>query len=338
MRERIAANAGGPVVADLDVEVSAVAQAVQNLNRREEKIAEEHRLLDAPQSTDDALEEAAKNAEKALEDALGKVSAATTDRGSWSARLQERRNAAAGVDIAALTTAEAAARAAACNDGTLVDESAIASARNLEEAAKSRYETLLGELRKAEGALDASGGAPADEQLCDREAALRRTLEKRAALEDEYEAWKLLVETLKQAESNQATHLGNVLAPDLAARLQALTGHPYGGIGLSPHLGLEGIDASGERHELKRLSIGTREQLSTLFRLCLAERLHSALLLDDQLVQSDPDRLRWFRRALRQTASKGVQVVVLTCRPEDYLEPAETSPPHMIDLGALIKS
>ena len=49
-------------------------------------------------------------------------------------------------------------------------------------------------------------------------------------------------------------------------------------------------------------------------------------------VQARPGRLRWFRRVLRETASKGVQIVVLTC-PGDYLEPAETPPPHVIDVG-----
>jgi hypothetical protein len=31
-----------------------------------------------------------------------------------------------------------------------------------------------------------------------------------------------------------------------------------------------------------------------------------------------------------------VQVVVLTCRPDDYLEPAETPLPNVIDLGAAV--
>ena len=101
-------------------------------------------------------------------------------------------------------------------------------------------------------------------------------------------------------------------------------------------MNLEGIQAAGDRRGFDRLSIGTREQLSTLFRLCLAERLRTALLLDDQLVQSDPDRLRWFRTALRQTATSGVQVIVLTCRPDDYLEPSETPQPHVINLGQVV--
>lgn len=336
LRERVAADAAGGVIADVDTEVGAVALAAQALDQREKKVAEERKILDAPPMQDDSLAEAVAKARKELEDALAKIASATTERDTWNARLHERRGTAAGVDIVALTKAEDAVRAAASNDGAPVDDAAIASARKAEETAKSHHEALLGELRQAEGALHASGGAAADERLRELEDAVRRVHEKQAALEDEYEAWKLLAETLKDAERNQATHLGNVLAPDLATRLQALVGQRYSGIALSPHLGLDGIDAAGGRRELQRLSIGTREQLSTLFRLCLAERLRSALLLDDQLVQSDPNRLRWFRRALRQTAATGVQVVVLTCRPDDYLEPAEVPPPHIVDIGAVV--
>jgi DNA repair exonuclease SbcCD ATPase subunit len=335
IRERMVANASGDALADLDAEVRALEEAGQALDRREKKIIDERKVLDAPPGKNDALEEAARKAKKALDAALEKIASGTSDRDTWSARLQERRGAVAGIDIEALKRAEASARASTNIDGPPVDEAAIISARTAEETAKGRHEAVVGELRKAEGALQASGGAAADERVRDLEAALQRAHEKQAALEDEYAAWKVLAETLKEAERNQATHLGNVLAPDLAARLQALAGQRYSGIALSPHLGLEGIDTAGGRRELERLSIGTREQLSTLFRLCLAERLRSALLLDDQLVQSDPDRLRWFRAALRQTASVGVQVIVLTCRPDDYLEPAESPPPHVVDLNSL---
>jgi hypothetical protein len=51
-------------------------------------------------------------------------------------------------------------------------------------------------------------------------------------------------------------------------------------------------------------------------------RPQSAIVLDDQLVQTDPRRLVWFRDVLRRTCLHA-QVIVLTCRPEDYLESDE---------------
>jgi hypothetical protein len=41
-------------------------------------------------------------------------------------------------------------------------------------------------------------------------------------------------------------------------------------------------------------------------------------VLDDHLVHTDPVRLAWFQDVLMKTALN-TQVVVLTCRPEDYL-------------------
>jgi hypothetical protein len=70
---------------------------------------------------------------------------------------------------------------------------------------------------------------------------------------------------------------------------------------------------------LSALSIGTRDQIATLLRLTIAEQLKSAVVLDDHLVHTDPERLAWFRDLLRKTALT-TQVIVLTCRPHDYLK------------------
>jgi uncharacterized protein YhaN len=68
----------------------------------------------------------------------------------------------------------------------------------------------------------------------------------------------------------------------------------------------------------ERISIGTREQLSTLYRLAIAEYLATTVVLDDQLVQSDDTRMDWFRILLAEKA-RAFQIVVFTCRPSDYL-------------------
>ena len=75
---------------------------------------------------------------------------------------------------------------------------------------------------------------------------------------------------------------------------------------------------SGGVRSTAQLSVGTREQLSTLYRLSLAEYLQTAIVLDDQLVQSDDSRMDWFRKLLAEKAHS-FQIVVFTCRPSDYL-------------------
>jgi len=51
-------------------------------------------------------------------------------------------------------------------------------------------------------------------------------------------------------------------------------------------------------------------------------------VLDDQLAQSDPQRLVWFRDRLRASVRDHEhQIIVLTCRPLDYLQPEEMPVP-----------
>jgi uncharacterized protein YhaN len=50
----------------------------------------------------------------------------------------------------------------------------------------------------------------------------------------------------------------------------------------------------------------------------MAEYLATTVVLDDQLVQSDETRMDWFRELLAEKA-RLFQIVVFTCRPDDYL-------------------
>src|SRR5262249_29216321 len=174
LRERVVANANADTLADVDSEVKALAEAVQALDRREKKIIEERKALDTPPGKHDALEEAATKAKKALDDALEKIASATSDRDTWSARLQEGRRAAEGSEMEARKAAKGGAGAATIRAGARGEGGAIIGARKGGEPAKTRHEALVGEARKAEGALHASGGAAADERARDLEAALQR--------------------------------------------------------------------------------------------------------------------------------------------------------------------
>jgi len=100
-----------------------------------------------------------------------------------------------------------------------------------------------------------------------------------------------------------------VLAPAIAAKFEALTQKRYESVRLTAQLGTEGIVVGGAVRATQRLSVGTREQLSTLYRLSLAEYLGTTLVLDDQLVQSDDTRMDWFRTILVEKA-RAFQIIV----------------------------
>jgi uncharacterized protein YhaN len=76
--------------------------------------------------------------------------------------------------------------------------------------------------------------------------------------------------------------------------------------------------------EFGQLSAGAREQVSAAFRLAMAEILAEAydgslpVVLDDAFVNTDADRQRALQQMLDLAASRGLQMIVLACRPESY--------------------
>jgi uncharacterized protein YhaN len=123
---------------------------------------------------------------------------------------------------------------------------------------------------------------------------------------------------MKEADAAQASNLGQALAPAIARHFQELTKRRYDTVRLTAQLATEGVVISGALRSADQISVGTREQLSTLYRLSLAGYLRTAIVLDDQLVQSDGSRMDWFRALLAEKA-RSFQVIVFTCRPSDYL-------------------
>ena len=186
------------------------------------------------------------------------------------------------------------------------------------------------ELQKAEGALQQVGGHSVQEQLEQADEAVKAIERREGEIEIEYGAWKLLLETIREAEAEDAVHLGKALVEPVSRRVSELTGGAYGEVSIAPTLSTRNIEAAGSKRELSRLSVGTRDQLATVLRLTIAEKLGSTVVLDDQLVQSDASRMRWLYEFMLQCA-KEFQILVLTCHPEQYA-PADGHMLRSIDL------
>jgi uncharacterized protein YhaN len=178
------------------------------------------------------------------------------------------------------------------------------------------------------------------EQLREVEQALQQARERARQVELEYDAWKLLLETLRASESSEGAHLGRALAGPVSRRFGELTSGRYGNLELGAHLDATGLRVAGEVRELRALSAGTQDQLATLLRLCIAEQLRSAIVLDDHLSQSDPARVAWFNAVLR-SAAQHVQIILITCRPAELLgrdEFQRAGEPAFVGAAGLLRS
>ena len=121
---------------------------------------------------------------------------------------------------------------------------------------------------------------------------------------------------------------------ELAGRLEALSHGRYQGAALGADLETEGVVTPQGVQQLDRFSEGVKEQIATLLRVSVAEHLGTMLVLDDHLAQTDPGRAEWFRKLLRESA-QAIQVVVLTCRPGDYLGEGGDGV-HVVDLSSAV--
>lgn len=198
----------------------------------------------------------------------------------------------------------------------------VESARSNVQMANREHDRAKEELNMKEGALSKVGGAALREEVERIEEARVAAETRERELEVDADAWKLLRDTLREVENDEGAHLGRALAGPVTARFEELTAGRYRGLRLDATLKAEAIEAmttsaSGDE-VLHALSVGTRDQLAALIRLTIADQLKSTIVLDDHLVHSDPDRLLWFRNVLQRTAVN-TQVIVLTCRAEDYL-------------------
>jgi AAA domain len=199
-----------------------------------------------------------------------------------------------------------------------VNQDQVDAATQLAQAARSDYEANEAEIQRARGRLEQVGGAVARERLRDASEAFELAERQEKEIETDYEAWKLLLEQMKAADAAQASNLGQALAPTVAGLFKTLTQQRYQSVQLGAQLTTEGVVVHGSPRPAGLLSVGTREQLSTLYRLALAEYLQTTVVFDDQLVQSDGNRMDWFRRLLREKA-RIFQIIALTCRPSDYM-------------------
>jgi uncharacterized protein YhaN len=201
-------------------------------------------------------------------------------------------------------------------------EADLAAAEHVAADANRELDAAREELHKSEGALSRVGGTAVREEVDRIQEALVAERARERELETDADAWMLLRDTLRAVENEEGAHLGRALAGPVSRKFEELTAGRYKDLRFDATLKAEGLGlghSSGTGSDvLSALSVGTRNQLATLVRLTIAAQLKSAIVLDDHLVHTDPVRLAWFREVLVKTALS-TQVIVLTCRPEDYV-------------------
>lgn len=131
------------------------------------------------------------------------------------------------------------------------------------------------------------------------------------------ESQSAIIEKVTQPIAERISgYLACVLGAGVRARLE------FGDDGTQS---LELIRPGGVSFGFDTLSGGTREQVAAAVRLAMAEILAAdhggclPLVFDDAFAYADPERVESLQRMLDLAATRGLQVIVLTCTPRDYI-------------------
>ena len=327
---------------------SVLAEAPANQKRLDEALGKADAEIKAIQAEATAATEDARGA---LAEARAEEGAKTKARDDAKQDLQSAEQALArlGGESEAMRTAVAALDVPGLQAVRDTKQSELDALPPVEDAAKDLAElerrandakgqadSLRHELSTAQGALSQVGGERIEEQAAQAKEALAALARREHELEVEYGGWKLLLDTLAEAEREDATHLGDALVKPVSERMAALTNGRYGEVGIGPQLDATSIRLGDDERSFDDVSVGTREQIALLLRLAIAEALGSFVILDDHLTQSDPGRMAWIRGLLGE-AAQNVQIVVMTCHPEAYLASGPTRAAHAVDLTERIE-
>lgn len=230
--------------------------------------------------------------------------------------------AATNIDAARVAIAALQPELAALGPSSELEETDVEHMRQSFARAERRLRDTEAELHRARGALEQVGGAIVRERQRELDDAIALAEVREHEIAIEYDAWKLLVETMRESEATEGAHLGKALGGPVSKRFAELTGGRYGALELGANLESAGLHVAGALRDPAALSAGTQDQLATLLRLCVAEQLKSTIVLDDHLAQSDLRRVGWFNEVLRD-AAKAIQIVLITCRPGELLAASE---------------
>ncbi len=302
--------AAGLTNQDTDLAV-LLDRAKTDLAAREREVEASNAELDGDEGSEQDLARALDDAmaeRDAVQQALSRARAIVAERSREEERDTQARALQAELDALDLADEEEVG-----SDEIDLDDIRAQLAR-----AREDLDDRDAELRKTEGALSQVGGAMVREQHRAVRLALKDLEERERELEIDFRAQRLLLMTLQEVEQERGGHVGRAIGQPVSERFEQLTAGRYKNVVLADALTAEGISAAGATRDVNRFSVGTREQAATLIRLVIAEQLGAPLLLDDHLTQTDDTRLSWFRHALREFAER-TQIIVITCRPEDYL-------------------
>jgi len=186
-------------------------------------------------------------------------------------------------------------------------------------------------LSSARTRLQASGTTDPQRDLAEAQAQHQRIVQRHVQLRHQSDARSLLLERLKAAQASTTSALTKPLEDAASGYLELLfdPGAEAGLIwsddgGSIVGMTVKRASQNSAEYRFDELSHGTREQVALALRLAMAEVLAAdhdgklPVVLDDAFTHADRQRIQKLQSVLYRGASRGLQILLLTCHPENY--------------------
>src|SRR5262249_19259157 len=203
----------------LETRIAEVAAHLQSIGAEPNPAIEKaNASLELARRAGSGSKEVHPSAAAAVDQARATLNARIGERDVLAAQLtaMDRAGAEALVKSRELEVASFPADLAVPDGGLAKAEARVAAARRELEQAKE-------DLHKSEGALSKVGGASVREEVQRVDEALVGARAKEKELEVDADAWKLLLDTLRDVENEEGAHLGRALAGPVTTKFDELT-------------------------------------------------------------------------------------------------------------------
>ncbi len=257
-----------------------------------------------------------------------KISFLEDENGDDTERESKLREISVKVGAARKNAEEIQSRIDELDPSNLTDE--MERIQKAIQESNALQESIGRKINETEWALESDGQADPEKNLQNAEADL---LNAKAAFEAEKiraDAISILAELYSEGHKERTEAFIKPLSGRIGAYLELLYGKGV-------HVQMEysegifsGLSVSRSKHtanmsvEFDELSGGTREQFAAAVRLAIAEVLSETtggripIVLDDAFVNTDQGRIEGVHSMLYHASKNGVQVIVLSCTPNDY--------------------
>ncbi len=192
---------------------------------------------------------------------------------------------------------------------------------------KEELETAGQQRAVAMDQLSSDGSKDPALALARAKALAESAVERHRSLERRAEAIRLLRDLFASEQQKLSDQFSRPLARRVSGYLQQIFG-PSASATVMVEDGVIGgwkMTRDSGTFDFSDLSGGTREQVAAAVRLALAEILaedHEGslpIVFDDAFTNSDPDRIESLQRMLDLASRSGLQIILLTCTPDDYI-------------------